>query len=55
MADKADLVNKQFAEEEAEGLMQQITLGEGLARFGDLLTIAAIGAIERRTRARKCE
>ena len=42
------LVQAQFKEEEKEGLMMQMSLRQALQEYGDNLTIAATGAIEKK-------
>ena len=46
--DNRDKVEAQFAEEEAEGLMVRKTLGQALRDHGEHLSLAAIGAIEKK-------
>ena len=46
--DNAAKVERQFEAEVAEGLMIKLTLEEAIARFGEHLSLAAIGAIEKR-------
>mgnify|MGYP003333509867 CR=1 FL=1 len=50
LREHAHLVEKQFREEEEEGLMMRMRLGDALKEFGDNLTIAATGAIEKKGR-----
>ena len=45
----AATINKQFFEEEHEGLMTQISLREAIERYGAELIIAATGAIEKKS------
>ena len=41
------ILEKQFAEEVAEGAMVKMSLGEARARWGSKLTVASLGAIEK--------
>ena len=50
LREHAATVTKQFLQEEREGLMTRTTLGEAIVRFGQRLTIAATGAIEKKGR-----
>ena len=44
----SDQVRKQFEEEESRGFMSRTTLREALTAYGDTLSLAAIGAIEKK-------
>ena len=50
IAEHADLVEKQFAQEEAEGLMTGTTVRKALEEYGDTLNIASTGAIDKKDR-----
>ena len=50
LREHTDLVQKQFETEEEEGLMSRLTLREALQEYGDDLSIAATGAIEKKGR-----
>ena len=50
ISDHAKLVEKQFREEEAEGLMARTSLRLALQEYGPDLTLAATGAIEKKGR-----
>ena len=47
MTEHARLVESQFREEERDHLMHRMRLREALIEFGETLTIAATGAIEK--------
>ena len=50
LREHSELVQKQFETEEEEGLMSRLTLREALQEYGDDLSIAATGAIEKKGR-----
>ena len=45
--DRPDILRAQFIEDEGEGMMLRMGLGQAKARFGDRLCIAAMAAIEK--------
>ena len=48
ITEHVELVTKQFAAEESEGMMTRMRLRDAMEEYGDDLTIAATGAIKRR-------
>ena len=45
--ERPDVLRKLFEEDEKEGMMVKITLGEATSRYGDHLVLAALGAIQK--------
>ena len=46
----ASLVQRRFREEEKEGMMRSCSLREAMQEYGDALSLAATGAIEKKGR-----
>eukprot|EP00974_Lingulodinium_polyedra_P027729 2678950-Lingulodinium_polyedra.AAC.1 len=46
--ERPDALLRQFREDAAEGMMVRVPLADALAKYGDKLAIAALGAIEKR-------
>ena len=48
LEEHANLVSKQFGQEEVEGFMVQTTVGAALDEYGDELNIASTGPLRRK-------